>query len=151
MTGRSIAWSAAIIPMNRTLTQRILFCNDSSDATMRQMRVPYVSDSFSSQAGICGKFDTDFFINHNVNLDYSRNYTRVRTVDRISAQGIASNIYNLTYADKPLIPLMQAVRMNDPCVTNRIYNSSIKLSDTLSIRCSAETDCRPVSSELEYH
>ncbi len=52
--------------------------NDNGDATISDLRVPYFSDSFSSQAGIRGKFDTGF-ITHHVNLGYSSIYNRIRT------------------------------------------------------------------------
>ncbi|MGL9723424.1 TonB-dependent receptor [Sodalis sp. (in: enterobacteria)] len=106
--------------------------NDDGDATMGQMRVPYFSDSFSSQAGIRGKFDTGF-IDHSVNLGYSSSYRRVRTAYQMSSSSISTNIYDPSYSDEPTDATYAGSKMGNPGVTNRTYNSGVSLSDTLSM------------------
>ncbi|MGL9774937.1 MAG: hypothetical protein ACR5LG_15845 [Sodalis sp. (in: enterobacteria)] len=67
--------------------------NDDGDATMGQMRVPYFSDSISSQAGIRGKFDTGF-IDHSVNLGYSSTYRRLSNlVQQLRHQYLRSELF----------------------------------------------------------
>ncbi|QWA10897.1 TonB-dependent siderophore receptor [Sodalis ligni] len=106
--------------------------DDNGDATMGQMRVPYFSDSFSSQAGVRGKFDTGF-ITHHVNLGYSSVWTRIRTAYQISSSSIATNIYDPSYVDEPTDATYAGGRMGDPGATSRTFNSGVSLSDSLSM------------------
>ncbi|TKI03633.1 TonB-dependent siderophore receptor [Martelella alba] len=106
--------------------------DDDGDATMGQMRVPYFSDSFSSQAGIRGKFDTGF-VRHSINLGYSSIYTRTRTSYAMSSSSIATNIYDPVYVPEPDDVAYTGGHMGDPRVTSRTYNSGVSLADTLSV------------------
>lgn len=106
--------------------------DNDGNATMSRMSVPYFADSFSSQAGVRGKFDTGV-VSHNVNLGMSSLYRKYKTAYTMTAASIKTNIYNPVDYSEPLTNLYSGGDMSDPLVRNRTRSYGVSLSDTLSV------------------
>lgn len=106
--------------------------NNSGDASMSRMTVPYRADSIAGQAGIRGKFDTGF-VTHSVNFGVSSLYRKTRSAYTLSGSTINTNIYDPLAVDVQPTTIYSGGNMSDPGVTNRTRSEGVMLSDTLSI------------------
>ncbi|WP_413727351.1 TonB-dependent receptor [Sodalis sp. RH19] len=106
--------------------------DDNGNGTMSRLTVPYFSDSFASQAGIRGKFNTGF-VKHNVNVGFSTLNRKVSTAYTMSGATITNNIYDPHYSDRPEENLYTGGHMGDPGVFNRVRNNGIAIADTMSV------------------
>lgn len=106
--------------------------DDNGNGTMSRLTVPYFSDSFASQAGIRGKFDTGF-VKHNVNVGFSTLNRKVRTAYTMSGATITDNIYDPHYSSRPEEDLYAGGNMGDPGVYNRVRNVGVAIADTMSV------------------
>lgn len=106
--------------------------DNNGNATMDRLTVPYRADSFSSQAGVRGQFDTGF-IKHSVNIGFSSVYQRVRTAYTMSSSSITENIYDPVSVAEPQENLYSGGDMSDPGTISRTRSSGFAVSDTLSV------------------
>ncbi len=106
--------------------------DNDGDATMSRMTVPYFSDSFASQAGIRGNFDTGF-VKHHINVGFSSIYRKVRTAYTLTDASISENIYDPVNVSEPQTNLYAGGDMGDPGVFNRVRNTGFAVADTMSV------------------
>ncbi|WP_410012565.1 TonB-dependent receptor [Sodalis sp. C49] len=106
--------------------------DNDGNATMSRMTVPYFSDSFASQAGIRGNFDTGF-VKHNINIGFSTLNRKVSSAYTLTAASIGENIYDPVNVSEPMNDLYTGGSMGDPGVTNRVRNNGIAIADTMSV------------------
>ncbi|WP_413736101.1 TonB-dependent receptor [Sodalis sp. RH21] len=106
--------------------------DNDGNATMSRMTVPYFADSFSSQAGVRGKFNTGF-IKHSVNIGYSSLYRKTRSAYTMTSASVNTNIYDPNDVSEPLTNLYTGGNMGDPGTKSRTRNDGVSISDNLSM------------------
>ncbi|CRY26316.1 TonB-dependent receptor [Yersinia enterocolitica] len=105
-----------------------ILTDNTGNAKISRLYVPYVSDSIAGLGGVRGHFDTGP-ITHKVNLGYASNYRTAKSAWNQSA-AIDTNIYNPGVI--PFPATISGSDNQDPTLNSQVRASSISLSDTLS-------------------
>ncbi|MBI0230125.1 TonB-dependent receptor [Yersinia pestis subsp. pestis] len=110
-----------------------ILTDNSGNATISRLYVPYISESIAGLGGIRGHFDTGF-ITHKVNLGYATNYRTTKSAFNMS-ESINTNIYNpgvIPFPPTSTNPNFYSPNQ-DPTLTSQVRASGFSLSDTLSM------------------